>query len=213
MLWILAQDANAGGSPIGLPADRDDAGLYFIKDRPQRNRQRQQQAMQSSLHIGDEVVRSAAGCSASSPRSTTTQALSVGIAPDPAIRMLRQGVLQRVTEDGILDEDLRRAGRRGDRRPTVNVPAEPGARRRRAAPLPTRVRRPHLRGDPGRRRASALISAADRVMEAWATPSTASGTRTSPRGSPTTVLTRAGFDEHTANLGVPPATCTTSATC
>ena len=106
VLWILAQDANAGGSSIGLllPIAMI-AGLYFIMIRPQRNRQRQQQAMQSSLHIGDEVVISGGMFGILTEIDDDAGTVRVEIAPGTQIRMLRQGVLQRVTEDEIPDED------------------------------------------------------------------------------------------------------------
>jgi preprotein translocase subunit YajC len=106
VLWILAQDANTGGSLLGLllPIAMI-AGLYFIMIRPQRNRQRQQQAMQSSLHIGDEVVISGGMFGILTEIDDDAGTVRVEIAPGTQIRMLRQGVLQRVTEDEIPDED------------------------------------------------------------------------------------------------------------
>ncbi|HEU4356711.1 MAG TPA: preprotein translocase subunit YajC [Actinomycetota bacterium] len=107
MLWILAQDSNqTGGSlltlllPIAMIA-----GLYFIMIRPQRNRQRQQQAMQGSLRIGDEVMISGGMFGILTEIDDDAGTVRVEIAPGTQIRMLRQGVLQRVTEDEMPDED------------------------------------------------------------------------------------------------------------
>ena len=108
MIWILAQDSGqAGGSsliglllPIAMIA-----GLYFIMIRPQRNRQRQQQAMQSALEIGDEVMISGGIFGILTEIDDDAGTVRVEIAPGTQVRLLRQGVLQRVTEDQVPDED------------------------------------------------------------------------------------------------------------
>lgn len=105
MLWILAQDSTqTGGSlltfllPIAMIA-----GLYFIMIRPQRNRQRQQQQMQSSLHVGDEVMISGGMFGVLTDIDDEAGTVRVEIAPGTQVRLLRQGVLQRITEDEIPD--------------------------------------------------------------------------------------------------------------
>lgn len=105
MLWILAQESNQGGSlltlllPIAMIA-----GLYFIMIRPQRNRQRQQQAMQSALRIGDEVLISGGMFGILTDIDDEAGTVRVEIAPGTEVRLLRQGVLQRVTEDEVVDD-------------------------------------------------------------------------------------------------------------
>ena len=108
MIWILAQESTQqpGGSlltfllPIAMIA-----GLYFIMIRPQRNRQRQQQAMQSALEIGDEVMISGGIFGILTEIDDDAGTVRVEIAPGTQVRLLRQGVLQRVTEDQVPDED------------------------------------------------------------------------------------------------------------
>ena len=60
VLTILAADDNGGGGAAGLvqlgillliPL-----ALYFLMIRPQRRRMREQQAMQTSLEVGDEIL-------------------------------------------------------------------------------------------------------------------------------------------------------------
>jgi preprotein translocase subunit YajC len=106
VLWILAAEQQTGSSLIGLllPIAMI-GGLYFIMIRPQRNRQRQQQAMQSALAIGDEVVISGGIFGILTEIDDDAGTVRVEIAPGTQVRLLRQGVLQRVPEDEAPDED------------------------------------------------------------------------------------------------------------
>jgi len=93
---ILAQDsAQNGSSLIGLALPvLLIVGFYFLLIRPQRNRQRAQQALVASLEVGDDVM--------------TTGGIFgtiVEIAPGTRIRMLRQGISQRFVEDTFEDDD------------------------------------------------------------------------------------------------------------
>lgn len=107
MIWILAQDSGqTGGSslvslllPIAMIA-----GLYFIMIRPQRSRQRQQQAMQSALEIGDEVMISGGIFGVLTDIDDDAGTVRVEIAPGTQVRLLRQGVLQRIMEDEPPDQ-------------------------------------------------------------------------------------------------------------
>ena len=105
MLWILAAEQQTGSSLIGLllPIAMI-VGLYFIMIRPQRNRQRQQQAMQSALEVGDEVMISGGIFGVLAEIDDDAGTVRVEIAPGTQVRLLRQGVLQRMTEDEGPDE-------------------------------------------------------------------------------------------------------------
>ncbi len=107
MLWILAQESNqqTGGSLLTLllPVAMI-VGLYFIMIRPQRNRQRQQQAMQGSLELGDEVMIAGGIFGVLTEIDDETGMVRVEISPGTEVRLLRQGILQRVTEDEPVDE-------------------------------------------------------------------------------------------------------------
>lgn len=109
MFDILAQSSQTqqpGGSLLTLllPVAMI-AGLYFLMIRPQRNRQRQQQAMLSSLRVGDEVMITGGIFGILTEIDEDAGTVHVEIAPGTEVRLLRQGVIQRLTgeEDAGLD--------------------------------------------------------------------------------------------------------------
>ena len=108
MFWILAQgsDQQAGSSLITflLPVVMI-VGLYFILIRPQRQRQRQQQSMQSSLQVGDEVMIGGGIFGVLTEIDDDAGTVRVEISPGTQVRLLRQGVLQRVTEEEPYEEE------------------------------------------------------------------------------------------------------------
>jgi len=107
VLWILAQESNSqsGGSLITLllPVAMI-VGLYFIMIRPQRNRQRLQQTMQNALEVGDEVMISGGIFGVLTEIDDETATVRVEISPGTEVRLLRQGILQRVTEEPPADD-------------------------------------------------------------------------------------------------------------
>lgn len=101
MFSIVAQEGQqTGGSllTLALPLLMI-VGLYFILIRPQRQRQRQQQMMLGSLEVGDEVMISGGIFGVLTDIDEDTGTVRVEIAPGTQVRLLRQGVLQRVTEE------------------------------------------------------------------------------------------------------------------
>jgi preprotein translocase subunit YajC len=102
LVHLLAQaDGQAGGSALGallLPLLLI-VGFYFLLIRPQRNRQRQQQAVLSSLEVGDEVVTTGGIFGTIVEIDDEEGVLTVEIAPGTRIRMLRQGISQRFVEE------------------------------------------------------------------------------------------------------------------
>lgn len=111
MIHVLAAETtqSAGGSLLGLALPLIMiGGLYFILIRPQRNRQRQQQAMLGALEIGDDVVISGGIYGTVREIDEDDGTIRVEIAPGIEVHMLRQGVIQRLTEspagDGYDDE-------------------------------------------------------------------------------------------------------------
>lgn len=109
MIHILAQSSSqssSGGSMLGLllPLVMI-GGLYFIMIRPQRQRQKQQQAVLQSLEVGDDVMISGGIYGVLTEIDEETGTVRVEIAPDVQVTMLRQGVLQRVAEEEPSDED------------------------------------------------------------------------------------------------------------
>jgi preprotein translocase subunit YajC len=105
VLEIIAQEQTSGGSLIGLALPiLLIVGFYFLLIRPQRNRQRQQQALVASLEVGDEVMTNGGIFGTIVDIDDDEGIVIVEIAPGTRIRMLRQGISQRFVEDEI-DED------------------------------------------------------------------------------------------------------------
>jgi preprotein translocase subunit YajC len=99
---LLAQtDGQAGGSAIGalaLPLLLI-VGFYFLLIRPQRTRQRQQQAVLQSLEVGDEVMTTGGIFGTIVEIDDEEGILTVEIAPGTRVRMLRQGISQRFVDE------------------------------------------------------------------------------------------------------------------
>lgn len=97
----LAQNGEAGSSLIGfaLPVLMI-VGFYFLLIRPQRNRQRAQQALIASLEVGDEVMTTGGIFGTIVEIDDDEGIVIVEIAPGTRIRMLRQGISQRFVEEG-----------------------------------------------------------------------------------------------------------------
>lgn len=118
MFASLAQDSSAQGSSLiglALPILLI-VGFYFLLIRPQRNRQRQQQALVASLEVGDEVMTNGGIFGTIVDIDDDEGVVTVEIAPGTRIRMLRQGISQRLVEDDV-DE--------GDEVPDEEVDQEP----------------------------------------------------------------------------------------
>src|SRR5215510_11502016 len=108
VLGILAQSSSSGGSSlIGLAFPiLLIVGFYFLLIRPQRNRQRQQQALVASLEVGDEVMTNGGIFGTIVDIDEDEGTVIVEIAPGTRIRMLRQGIQQRFLEDGDEDDEV-----------------------------------------------------------------------------------------------------------
>jgi preprotein translocase subunit YajC len=126
MFGILAQEGGgqAGSSLVGLALPLlMIVGFYFLLIRPQRNRQRAQQAVLASLEVGDEVMTSGGIFGTIVEIDEEEGVLTVEIAPGTRVRMLRQGISQRFVEDEDAeydqddDEDAGTADEGADREP------------------------------------------------------------------------------------------------
>jgi preprotein translocase subunit YajC len=103
---LLAQADNGGGSLIGLSLPLlMIVGFYFLLIRPQRARQRAQQALLSSLEVGDEVLTTGGIFATIIEIDDDAGAVVVEIAPGTRVKMLRQGISQRFVEEEEYDED------------------------------------------------------------------------------------------------------------
>ena len=117
VLGILAQQ-NSGGSLIGLALPiLMIVGFYFLLIRPQRNRQRQQQALVASLEVGDEVLTNGGIFGTIVDIDDDEGTVTLEIAPGTRIRMLRQGISQRFVEDEVDDGEDDEVDEEVDREP------------------------------------------------------------------------------------------------
>ncbi len=74
-------------------------GMYFLMIRPQKKRQQAQKALLSSLQVGDEVMTAGGIFATLKDIDDDEGTVVVEIAPGTQIRMLRQGISQRLTQD------------------------------------------------------------------------------------------------------------------
>ena len=88
-------------SPFGFPvlAVLLIGGMYFLMIRPQKKRQRTQRAVLNSLQVGDEVMTAGGIFGTLKEIDDDEGTVVVEIAPGTQIRMLRQGISQRLTQD------------------------------------------------------------------------------------------------------------------
>jgi preprotein translocase subunit YajC len=106
VLGILAQEAQSGSSLVGLALPvLMIVGFYFLLIRPQRNRQRAQQALVASLEVGDDVMTSGGIFGTIVDIDDDEGTVTVEIAPGTRVRMLRQGISQRFVEDEVEDDE------------------------------------------------------------------------------------------------------------
>ncbi len=106
LVHLLAAETNASSplAALALPVLMI-VGFYFLLIRPQRTKQRAQQALLSSLEVGDEVMTSGGIFGTLVEIDDDEGVVSVEIAPGIKVRMLRQGISQRFVEDEEYVED------------------------------------------------------------------------------------------------------------
>jgi preprotein translocase subunit YajC len=108
VVQLLAQaNEPAGGSSLvslALPVLMI-VGFYFLLIRPQRNRQKAQQALLTTLEVGDEVMTTGGIFGTIVEIDEDEGVLTVEIAPGTRVRMLRAGVAQRFVEDEDIDDE------------------------------------------------------------------------------------------------------------
>jgi preprotein translocase subunit YajC len=121
ILDVLAQNGEQTSNPLAafaLPLLLL-VGFYFLLIRPQRNRQKAQQALISALEVGDEVLTTG-GIFGTIVEIDDEGVLTVEIAPGTRVRILRQGIAQRFVEEdeGLEDEgESGSADEEADRKP------------------------------------------------------------------------------------------------
>ena len=81
-------------------------GFYFLLIRPQRSRQRAQQALLSALEVGDEVMTTGGIFGTIVEIDEDEGVITVEIAPGTRVRMIRNGIAQRFADDDeVADSD------------------------------------------------------------------------------------------------------------
>jgi preprotein translocase subunit YajC len=104
---LLAQESGnqSGGSLVGLALPLlMIVGFYFLLIRPQRSKQRAQQALLSALEVGDDVMTSGGIFGTIVEIDDDEGILTVEIAPGTRVRMVRNGIAQRFVEEDAYDE-------------------------------------------------------------------------------------------------------------
>src|SRR5919206_2450101 len=105
---FLAQAGSEGGSTLGLLVPLVLMGVlfYFLLIRPQQRRTRAQRDLISSVEIGDEIMTAGGILGTVTAIDDEEDLLSVEIAPNTVIRVVKRAVSQRFVEDeGVDDED------------------------------------------------------------------------------------------------------------
>jgi preprotein translocase subunit YajC len=95
---LLAQSSGGGGA-LTLLIFIVPFGLLFLFMRNQQKRVRQQQALQQSAEVGDEVLTTAGIFGTIVDEDEDEGTVTVEIAPGTRIRMVRSGIARRLTED------------------------------------------------------------------------------------------------------------------
>lgn len=96
-LFLLAQASSGGSSLAGLllPVAML-AGMYVVLIRPQRRRQRAQQDLLATISVGDEVMTVGGIFGRVVGVAEDEGTIEVEIASGVRVRMLRQGVRERI---------------------------------------------------------------------------------------------------------------------
>ena len=116
---LLAQESNqSGGSlaTLALPILMI-VGFYFLLIRPQRSRQRAQQALLSALEVGDEVMTTGGIFGTIVEMDEDEGVVTVEIAPGTRVRMVRAGISRRFVEEEAYDDEDGSVDEETDHRP------------------------------------------------------------------------------------------------
>ena len=98
----LAQ-SSSGGSAFTLLIFIVPFALLFLFMRNQQKRVRQQQALQQSAEVGDDVLTTAGIFGTIVDEDEDEGTVTVEIAPGTRIKMVRSGIARRLTEDDEYD--------------------------------------------------------------------------------------------------------------
>jgi|SRR5436853_2839940 len=98
-LFAATSSTSSSGNPAGLivPLVLMGGLFYFLLIRPQQRRTRAQRDLASELSIGDEVLT--LGGMYGTVKDLDDESVTVEISPGTNVRMLKQGIARRLTED------------------------------------------------------------------------------------------------------------------
>jgi len=102
---IAAETTKANPLLTFLPLILMGGVFYFLLIRPQQRRARAQQALISSVRVGDEVMTSGGIFGTITEIDDDEGTLQLEIAPGTRIRMVRSGVARRLTEDDDYEDE------------------------------------------------------------------------------------------------------------
>jgi preprotein translocase subunit YajC len=99
VLFATTSSTSSSGSAAGLivPLVLMGGLFYFLLIRPQQRRTRQQRNLANELSIGDEVLT--LGGMYGVIKDLDDDSVTVEISPGTNVRMLKQGIARRITED------------------------------------------------------------------------------------------------------------------
>ena len=98
MIEVLAQEQQ-GGSPLTFLIFLLPLGLLFFMMRNQKRKVAQQQALQRSADVGDEILTTSGVFGTIVEEDEEADTVVVEIAPGTRIKMVRAGIARRLTED------------------------------------------------------------------------------------------------------------------
>ena len=104
MMGFLAQASDSGqsGSALGVFVPLLVLGVlfYFLLIRPQQRRARAQRDLIASVEVGDEIMTAGGILGTVTAIDDDNELLTVEIAPNTNIRVVKRAVQQRYVEDG-----------------------------------------------------------------------------------------------------------------
>jgi preprotein translocase subunit YajC len=107
MIEILAQDSTSSGNPLTFLIFLLPIGALFLLMRSQRRKMAQQQELQRSVEVGDEILTSAGFFGTVVQIDDDDDTLWVEIAPGTRVHMVRGGIARTLSEndEGSREED------------------------------------------------------------------------------------------------------------
>jgi preprotein translocase subunit YajC len=99
MIEILAQDSTSSGNPLTFLIFLLPIGALFFLMRSQRRKMAQQQEVQRSVEVGDDVLTTAGFFGSVVQIDEDDDTLWVEIAPGTRVHMVRGGIARALTEN------------------------------------------------------------------------------------------------------------------